>query len=379
MSDPQITIAVVDDEAPNRKLLEKSLDGQYNVCSYDSAESCLAALDTDTPDLFLLDVRMPGGKDGFELCTEIRSRRQFADKPIMFISAMDSLEDKLKGYEAGADDYITKPIELGEIYAKVKNAVVQIEKIQKEAQNSQDAMSVAMTAMTNSGEIGEVNTFYENLHTTDSYEALAEHALQSAKNLGVNAVIQLRPKGQVISRSTTGSVNELEEKLMQQAQNLDRIHTFGKRCLFNFKTASILIRSMPEDKDKAGRYRDHLASVLNGVEARMHGLIAELTLAEMNQSVVIRALDITHKTLDEVLVSFKEHGIRVSQIMEAMTSEMEVAFSFLDLADDQEEHLNNIITTTKGKIDVLFTDGEEIDRKFESVIDGLNVLLESKK
>ncbi len=79
----------------------------------------LKAAKVNIPDLILLDIKMPG-IDGYELCALIKKEKELKDIPIIFISALDNIEDKVKAFEEGGVDYITKPFEPKEILARVK-------------------------------------------------------------------------------------------------------------------------------------------------------------------------------------------------------------------------------------------------------------------
>ncbi|WP_206483908.1 response regulator [Thalassotalea sp. G2M2-11] len=368
-------IVIVDDEAANRKLLERFLKNDYSTLSFDSGEACLASMRHDISCTFLLDVRMPGGMDGFELCERIREQPQFQDSVIFFLSAMDSVDEKMKGYEAGADDYIVKPIELPELQVKIKQAIEYRQQLASQYEQTQNAMQIAMTSMTNSGEIGELNNFLNNLQHQKSYESLCEHTLTTLQNFELNAVLQIRTKNEDITQSTSGKVNEIEERLMAQAEGLGRIYSFGNRCLFNFDQASILVRRMPDDEDKAGRYRDHLASLLNGVEARMQSLATELILEQQKQHSVVKALNLTHQSLSEILADLKSHDVKVSGLFEYMSEEMDMAFSYLDLNEEQEEYLKEIFIKNKTKINTLLNNAHQIEQKFESLSEQLKSTL----
>jgi CheY-like chemotaxis protein len=85
--DSKPKLLIVDDEAVNRRLLEKYLAEDYETRSVESGEACLELLESFTPDIFLLDVLMPNGMGGFELCEKIRSQHQFSNCLIIFLSA----------------------------------------------------------------------------------------------------------------------------------------------------------------------------------------------------------------------------------------------------------------------------------------------------
>lgn len=115
------TILVVDDNEGNRRLLVDLLNvhGLLTV-EAENGEACLAAIEVHTPDLVLLDVLMPG-MDGFTVCRHIRSQPAFAMLPIVMVTSLDPNEERVKGLEAGADDFLSKPIHAPELLARVRS------------------------------------------------------------------------------------------------------------------------------------------------------------------------------------------------------------------------------------------------------------------
>ena len=337
-----------------------------------SGEACLDLVSEFSPDVFLLDVYMPGGMNGFELCKKIRNQAAFSNTLIIFLSALDSLEKKTNGYEVGGDDYITKPIELEVLSAKLKT---QLDRITAAESSSNDALSMAMTAMTNGSEIGQVNIFLERLQDVKTYQELVEHLIETCNIFGVNAATQIRLPTTNINLSTTGVVNTFEEELMLMTRNSDRIYSFGNRCLFNFNGATLLVRVMPEDSDKAGRYRDHLASVMNGVEARICSLNIELTLKAQNESIVINALKETDHSLSDIVNIFKRHDQLSKHIIDKLITEMHMAFSYLDLNEEQEEYLMEVVNKGMREMTELTSASVELDQRFESVTSNLKKIL----
>lgn len=366
-------IMIVDDEPANLRLLERALSNDYQTLAVLSAEDCLTKMDEFQPDIFLLDIMLPGGMDGYALCQDIRSRFEYKDSLIIFLSALSNLREKTQGYRVGADDYITKPIELPLLLAKIST---QMERIQASKESASEAMSMAMTALTNGSELGQINLFFEQLHDAKDYSELGQLIIGICETFGVNAAVQLRLADQHLNFSTTGMVNTLEDELMTIARDAARIYSFGNRCLFNFKDATLLVRRMPSEEDKAGRYRDHLASVMNGVESRMRSLHAELALKAHNETLIMQALKQTHTILDEISQEFKLQDQCTRQSLEKLVSEMHMAFSYIDLNEDQENYLMNIINQTSAELTHISSEGIKLDRKFEKVIDKLEQLLQ---
>jgi two-component system, sensor histidine kinase and response regulator len=115
----QTRIMIVDDTPQNLRLLEDVLRGKgYQVFALPNGEMALKAAAMNPPDLILLDIRMPG-LNGYEVCERLKADQQTADIPIIFLSALDNTEDKVKAFQAGGVDYITKPFRFEEVDARV--------------------------------------------------------------------------------------------------------------------------------------------------------------------------------------------------------------------------------------------------------------------
>nr|YP_010336292.1 regulatory component of sensory transduction system [Chroodactylon ornatum]UNJ14698.1 regulatory component of sensory transduction system [Chroodactylon ornatum] len=119
------TILIVDDEASLRRILETRLSmNGYSVISAHDGESALELLKTTTPDLVILDVMMPK-LDGYGVCQEIR---QESNIPIIMLTALGDVSDRITGLELGADDYIIKPFAPKELEARIKTVLRRVDK-----------------------------------------------------------------------------------------------------------------------------------------------------------------------------------------------------------------------------------------------------------
>ncbi len=113
-------ILVVDDNLMTLDLVSRSLSRVgYEVHTAENGPDALALVDEFRPDLIILDVMMPD-MDGYEVCRLVREKPQTSRLPILMLTALESLEEKIKGFEAGADDYMTKPFQPAELQARVQ-------------------------------------------------------------------------------------------------------------------------------------------------------------------------------------------------------------------------------------------------------------------
>jgi adenylate cyclase len=124
-------ILVVDDIAQNVKLLHDLLVARgYSVATAATGAEGLAKLETESPDLILLDVMMPG-LSGYDVCRRIRENPRTALLPVVLVTALDAHEERVRGIEAGADDFLSKPINQPELFARV-SSLLRIKRLQDE-------------------------------------------------------------------------------------------------------------------------------------------------------------------------------------------------------------------------------------------------------
>ncbi len=113
-------VLIIDDDPQNLKLLSYTLsEAGYRVALANSGRVALESLQRRRPDLVLCDVVMPD-LDGYEVCRQLKANPQFCDIPLIFLTSRTSTQDLLKGFQAGAVDYVTKPFSQAEVLARVQ-------------------------------------------------------------------------------------------------------------------------------------------------------------------------------------------------------------------------------------------------------------------
>ena len=118
--DKEATILVVDDNHDNVEILQTFLESRgYRVAAATDGKTALAKLEEVHPALVLLDVMMPG-MDGWQVCRTIKNHPEFASTRVVMVTAKGGFEDKFEGMRSGADDYVVKPVDLGELAEKVR-------------------------------------------------------------------------------------------------------------------------------------------------------------------------------------------------------------------------------------------------------------------
>ncbi len=164
----QNNILIVDDMPQNLSLLTRILKEQgYTVQTAINGQSALEKIQTEPPDLILLDIVMPG-MQGYEVCRHLKADENTRNIPVIFITALGDTEDKIKGFEAGGVDYITKPFQSKEVLARVQTHLM-IRKLQQQLQDENDRFRGLSEAtfegilIYDEGTIVEVNRALETL------------------------------------------------------------------------------------------------------------------------------------------------------------------------------------------------------------------------
>ena len=121
MTSAAATVLIVDDDLPNRKLLEMLLRSEgYHTLTAANGEQALASIAERAPDLILLDIRMPG-MDGCQVARKLKANPATSNIPIIMVTAQDDRSARLSGLNAGAEEFLTKPVDRAELWLRVRN------------------------------------------------------------------------------------------------------------------------------------------------------------------------------------------------------------------------------------------------------------------
>ena len=369
----EFLVYVVDDNSVMQTLFPAMLEGACEVEMFGSSEACLARLAERTPDMFLLDVGLPG-MDGYELCRRIRADEATRDIPVTFISARDEEEDLLAGYEAGGDDFIVKPVNKGELLHKVKVA----QRLRRETQQLRDQASdsemLASLVMSNMDEYAVVVQFIRRVTDAITVEQVADAAQACLKGLSLVGVVQVRLAGQTLTVSPDGRDRPLEVSVMNNVVGMGRLFEFKKRAVFNFPSISLMVNEMPvQEPELCGRIRDHLMIAAEIAQARLDAIDTSEQNRRSQEGVMagLQRIGQIIQTLDQ-----REQHARVeaSTIMFQLQEDLARAFVTVGLTDQQEDTIDSIIKARMEQLLRLYSSGESTQAMLAELGQGLKDL-----
>ncbi len=356
-------ILIVDDSPNDIRFLMENLKDRYAILvATDGKKALDIANKEDKPDVILLDVSMPE-LDGYETCTLMKQSPETEHIDIIFVTANDTIEEKLKGYQVGGSDYLVKPIEPVVLMQKVDIILKNREDRARISKAADSARSVAMTAMMDSGEQSVIMGFMRNSYAVKSFDELAALIVASCSQYELDSSVQIRTPWQIHDHGKVQPIPPLESELMFKLQNSGRIHTLGKRLLINCDAITILVKNLPNDDSKVGRLRDHLAHIIEGANARFKMLLIEHELNLLVKD--------SMATLSNIQASLDDQKQSFVKIMDKVKHDVQSSFLSYGLTEDQENILINIVETAEEESIINFEQGLKIDEQFLEIIDRL--------
>jgi CheY-like chemotaxis protein len=363
------SILCVDDEPVNLTIMEELLQDNYELSTVKSGTSCLQQVSLHKPDLILLDVNMPD-VDGLQTCARLRADPATADIPIIFVSALASQAELMAGYEAGGDDYITKPFSEDILQKKVE-IVLASQQQKRDLKNiSERAVEALRRTLTRSEELGMVVRFLHQCQTARSLEELARHVFECLREFELDSSLLILAEPESRIWFSDRIVRPMETQILESLRNQDRVLSFGSRIAINSDFASLLVRNLPSGDEEIARLRELLAIMIEGLDARLQVMQSEMLL-DQRRDVLGRVLKATRENLTRIDEHHQQQKTVACDVMALLEVELGKSLGRLKLGKQQEAVLTQIIDSAAQKIKSVYDDGLQLDERFEEMINEL--------
>jgi len=358
-------ILAVDDTPEITTFYEELFSKQgFTTLVASSAEEGLAHLEKsgDTIDVILSDIKMPN-MDGYQFCTKVKELNDYSEIPFVFVSGLVDLEEEIKGYDVGADDYVKKPIQVDEILSKI-NRVIAIRNTNRAlSKQLAESNNVAKNALSYASHLGLIIEFVRDSLKVVTYHDISLNIFKFMRQFELNVIFQVHSTLGIETYSHQGMAAPIEENILELSRDKGRVIDFGQRTLINYKTFSLLIKNMPvEDEEKYGMYKDILTNLCDIIEEK----IETLTLRSI-QSQKESGINKISESLNEVIEVFESTQENTISALQEMISELDKSFGTFGLTEYQEENVKEIMELCESRTHENFERGAGIASKFESI------------
>lgn len=335
----QETVLVIDDDKVGTRFVCNALAPHYNMLAAENGQEGIRLALEHRPDLILLDVEMPG-MSGYQTCEILKCESLTHQTPIVFISANAGIRERMLGYELGAEDFIAKPFEPGELVYKLKKMTTRLKTQQDLSERADMATRTAMTVMAGNSELGAVIQFVEFSYAANSCEELAQRFLRVMDSFGLSCGLLFITASGNRFFASRGDLKPMEEELMVALHAKgQRFCDFGCRTQVNYSRIALLVKNMPlEDRDRYGRLKDLFPSMLGAADAKVNGLDTEQAMLTQTQDLV-RSFKIVETTLAEQSASLQMNQEHVVRVIHSLWGSVEAKLPTLGLDEDQESFL----------------------------------------
>lgn len=343
-------ILIVDDDEFVLDYHVNTLSKHFSVATALNGKHALKQASEFNPDLILMDIQMPE-LDGYDTAETLR--RSGNHVPILFFSCLSSLEERLKAYDAGGNDFIAKPADPEEMLKKI-NVLLAC----PYAEKNREASEIAIKALSDLSYLGQIIGFFRNSYRCQNLAQLADTIFSVTKLFGLRCSLIFRQPHQKPCYFDDGLTKNIDSALLESLQGAQRIMEFGYyRAAFNWQLASLLVKNMPQDPEKCGAMKDYLAHLMEGIEQCAAKLIMEQNLRH-----TIEQFSNTNENI--------KHGI--FGLIDDMETQLESLFASFDVNDElsqaTESRLLDVITTARTKADNKLRSGESIENELQQLL-----------
>lgn len=362
------TILTIDDTKLIHMLVESAVGHSYHIIKALNGKEGIEKATAESPSIILLDVEMPG-MSGYEVCKNLKQMDSTQNIPVIFLSSLSNESSRLKGFEAGAIDFLVKPFKEPELLAKLESLTKYQAAQEALSKQAQSASSAAFSAMKGSNELGMAIHFIEASYGVTNFESLAKLFFTVTENMGLVCSFMYHLNGECKFYSSKGQVLSLEQEVIAAIfAKGERFTDFsGARTQINYSHVALLVKNMPiDDEEKYGRFKDFLPTMLGAMDAKIHGLLNEQAMVRHSRNLG-RSFTVVKETLAGVGESLHTNQTDVVALLQGMLKEFESRIPSMGLEDDQEAYLINRLDDTITKAYAIIEQSTKTSHAFKTI------------
>jgi len=373
----QPLVLVVDDDALMRELYGEALGDDFMLQFAVDGHDALAQLrQGPRPSAVLMDVAMPG-LDGYETCRQLHQEGSDVP-PVIFVSSNDRLEDRMRGYDVGGNDYLCKPVEAVELVTKIRRQI-QADALQRSLHaEREEAVMAVLSSADLAGELGVVLDFQRGLNGCSNSEALGRALFEALARYGFEGCLRIYSRSASHDMSSGGACTALEHSILDALvaqREGPRIRPFQNNTSFNFGTVVLFVRKLamqrdasmdPEESQRHGRAIDNIALLMEAAVSRLQAIEGEGALQDLGHT--RRLMGVATQALNEVAQRNETMATQVRQAFENLLSELDVCFIHLGLSTSQEDSVAELVKSHGAHVQAVLEQNRATEQVLRRVI-----------
>ena len=283
----------------------------------------------------------------------------------------------MAGYEAGGDDYITKPFS-EEILQKKVQLVLASQLRKRELENLSDqAVEALKRNLTNTEKLEMVVGFLHRCQRVSDLDELAHNVFECLREFDLDGSLLIEAGDENRVWFSDGIDRPMEGQILESLRGQDRVLSFGTRVAVNSDNTTLLVRNLPSDLEETERMRQHLVIMIEGLDTRLQAIRVQMQVDSRREG-LSRVLEATREKLGRIEKHHLQQALSANEIMKALRSKLERSLVGVELTRQHEKALLEIIDSSASKIKSLCDKDRELNDEFEAIIDDLSGMLQQQ-
>ena len=352
----RVSILYADGDAENRRLIENiyKYDYQFSHCSLGK---CLDNALTQKPDIVILEMNGEMDEYSLEIGHKLREQVDHATTSLVYLANDVSNEMRFRCYDSGADDVINKPFDIHSLIKRIE-LLLKSKKAEYELKLTQEqAQKLVSSTINIVGEQGVVIHFFQDSISLNTYPVLTQKLFEELSSLGLSGVMAIWCDEEIHYSGSDGIIHPIEMSILEVAYHRDKkkISTYGQRCLVLGKQSTLLIRNLPDDLEKAGRYKDLLAMLVDGIDLICNQILLKNQLSRSEMQ-LMQTMLLTNQSITTLKSRTSISRGKINVAINDLVTKMEQKFMGLGLTEEQENEVINLVLNTNEVIDLQITE-----------------------
>ncbi|MDD2885384.1 MAG: hypothetical protein PHT48_10120 [Dechloromonas sp.] len=349
--------------------IKPALTARCELNVFSSLAACRTALQATQPAAMVLDAEM-SGEDVLQFLRDIKDDFSTSDVRVLLLCDASLAEST----DFLADDFLVKPFSNALFEQRFRLLCQALQQAAEVRSQMSYAQTVAMTAMSSMGELGVVMDFMSKSFARRSIQSVGDLALGSLQQFDLDCVIHFAWEGESYTARTAGAevLAEDREHIIQM-RTLGRLLEINDQLIVNFDHASVLVRQLPEDMERRGRIRDNVATLCEGIESRLQGLLLENDNLLKRQGIRYAVCEIRDSVAN--LYARQMADLAAGRdLMGRVIDDFEETFAHLGLLPEVENALIGQLVGLRQQISAFWERPAEVELRLRSVVGSLETL-----